>query len=267
MTRVAAPARRAGSADRDLPGRWTLVRRSLPLQAAFNPVTLQGAGFAAALLPELERAHGAGAGPRAATLASGFNANPYLATFALGAVSAAEGLEPAARIDRFLRLVRGPLGSLGDTLFWSAARPALLLPAALVVTLGGPWWIALVALASFNLLAFGARLAGARAGLARGLDVAEELARSWIRTAPAGIRSAGACLIGLAAGAVVAVAAAGGRTGGWTATTALQGEGPGWIPAAVFALALPLFALWPRRLGWGVALLAAWALVVRWGAA
>ncbi len=260
MTVQAGEAAGAPPRAQGRPRPWTLVRRALPLQAAFNPVTLQGAGFARALLPVLVAAHGGGAGGRAAELAGGFNANPYLATFAIGAAARAEGTEPAARIDRFLRLVRGPLGSLGDALFWGAARPALLVPAALAVCAGGSWWIGLAALVPWNALAFGVRFTGARAGLEHGLEVAGELGRSWIRTVPSRIRMLGGFLIGLAAGVILAVAAQGG-TGGWSPPNGPPGGTPGWGPLAVFALALPLFALWPRRLGWGAALLGAWAVV------
>ena len=247
------------------PGPWTLVWRALPLQAAFNPVTLQGAGFAWALLPELVAAHGAGAGRRAAELAGGFNANPYLATFALGATAVAEGRESPVRIDRFLRLVRGPLGSLGDALFWGAARPALLVPAALAVCAGVSWWLAFAVLVPWNMLAFGVRFTGARAGLEHGLEVAGELGRSWIRRAPARIRMLGGFVIGLAAGGLLSVAVRGG-TGGWSSPLGSPGGTPSWAPLAVFALALPLFALWPARLGWGAALLVAWAVAAGLGA-
>jgi mannose/fructose/N-acetylgalactosamine-specific phosphotransferase system component IID len=257
VTVEAVEPERAESLLRRAAGCWSLVWRSLPLQAAFNPATLQGAGFARALLPVLMRAHGSDAGPRAAALAGGFNANPYLATFALGATAVAEGVEPAARIDRFLRLVRGPLGSLGDTLFWGAARPALLLPAALAVAAGARWWVALAVLLPFNALAFAARVAGARAGLAHGLDVAGELGRSWIRTAPARIRAMGGFLIGLASGVVLAVAS--GRVG--SPVSRFDGGLPAWSALAVFVLALPVFVFWPRRLGWGLALLVAWGVV------
>jgi mannose/fructose/N-acetylgalactosamine-specific phosphotransferase system component IID len=260
LTVQTVEAARSGTRVRREPGAWTLVWRALPLQAAFNPVTLQGAGFARALLPELVATHGPAAGVRAAELAAGFNANPYLATFAIGATAVAEGREPAARIDRFLRLVRGPLGSLGDGLFWGAARPALLIPAALAICAGLGWWVALAALVPWNLLAFGVRLTGARAGLARGLDVAADLGRSWIRSAPARIRKLGGLAIGLGSGLVLSGAVRAADEAGAGAHGAVAGPA-GWLALGVFALATPLFALWPRRWGWGAALLAGWALL------
>jgi mannose/fructose/N-acetylgalactosamine-specific phosphotransferase system component IID len=249
------------------PGVGTFVLRSLPLQAAFNPVNLQGAGFAYALLPALRRVHGSRTGPRAAALSENFNANPYLATFGIGAVAAAEGSEPAERVDRFVQLVRAPLGALGDALFWGAARPAIFVSAALAVLGGAPWWWTVPALVVFNVLAFAARITGARAGLAHGLEVAACLARSWVRRAPELVRPVGALLIGSCAGWLlfrslapgpVAPAASGGVAG----PGAFAGGEPisGWLVIPLFALAVPLFVFWPRRVGWGAALLCSWAV-------
>jgi mannose/fructose/N-acetylgalactosamine-specific phosphotransferase system component IID len=237
----------------------TLVARSLALQAAFNPANLQGAGFAHALVPVLARVHGREAGGRAAALAENFNANPFLATFALGAVAAVEGKEPPQRIDRFVKLVRAPLGSLGDALFWSAARPALFVPAALAVIAGAPWWLAFAVTALFNVVSFAARFTGARAGLARGLDVAAALASSWIRRAPVVIRPVGALIVGLTAGvALVRTLVEGGWSQSITGSAPGAAPAPAWLALAIFASSVPVFAFWPRRLGWGLALIVGW---------
>ena len=249
-------ARAAAPAAEPAPGPATLVWRSLPIQAAFNPETLQGAGFACALLPHLRRVHGPAAGERAAALASAFNANPYLATYALGAIVRAEGREPPERIERFLHLVRGPLGALGDALFWGTARPALFVPAALAVVAGAPWWLAVVALVAFNALAFAARVTGACTGLASGLDVAARLGSSWIRRSPAFLRGFGAVATGALAGVVLARAA--------FAAPTVPAVAIGPAAVLVFLAALVAFALFPRRLGWGPALLALWALLEGW---
>lgn len=244
-------------------GAGEIVVRSLPLQAVFNPQTLQGAGFAFALLPVLRRVHGPRAASRAAELSAGFNANPYVATYAIGAAAAAEGREPPERIDRFLALTRGPLGALGDALFWSTARPAILVPPALAVAAGAPWWLALAALVPYNALAFAARFEGARTGLAAGLEVGSSLGRSWIRRAPVPMRVGGAFVIGALAGWLVTqpygVAAASMAEPGGLAGAHELGD---WIRVALiaFALSLAIFALWPRRLGWGVGLVVLWGL-------
>jgi len=58
-----------------------------------------------------------------------FNAHPYLASFALGAVARAELDEPKdeARIERLKNALIGPLGALGDQIFWGTIKPATIL--------------------------------------------------------------------------------------------------------------------------------------------
>jgi hypothetical protein len=74
--------------------------------------------------------------------AAGFyNANPYLAPAALGAELRAEvdGVPPG-QIDRLRTALSGPLGSLGDRLFWTGLVPALVSAVLVAVALGaGPW--------------------------------------------------------------------------------------------------------------------------------
>jgi hypothetical protein len=120
--------------------------------------------------------------------------------------------------------------------------------------------LALAALVPWNVLAFGVRLTGARAGLEHGLEVAGELGRSWIRTAPARLRRLGSLGIGLGAGLALSVALRREAVGSSVAPGAPPGASA-WMVLAVFALAIPLFALWPRRWGWGFALLGAWAVL------
>ncbi len=56
-----------------------------------------------------------------------FNANPYLANFAVGAIAKLEEKKtPPQQIIRFKDLLRGPLGALGDSLIWQNLRPTLL---------------------------------------------------------------------------------------------------------------------------------------------
>jgi len=59
-----------------------------------------------------------------------FNAHPYFASFALGAIARLE--EDAAnrenkdfeQIDKFKNAIIGPLGAIGDQLFWATIKPA-----------------------------------------------------------------------------------------------------------------------------------------------
>src|SRR4029450_12988160 len=59
-----------------------------------------------------------------------FNAHPYLASVAVGALARAElDGEPPARIERFRGALCGPLGSVGDRLVWASLLPACSLAA------------------------------------------------------------------------------------------------------------------------------------------
>ncbi len=105
--------------------------RSFLIQGSWNNRTMIGGGFAFAILPVLRRLHRGD--PEAFRDAlqrhsEHFNAHPYLADLALGAVCRmeAERRDPE-EIRRFKLAVRGPLGSLGDTLIWVGWRPATVL--------------------------------------------------------------------------------------------------------------------------------------------
>ena len=104
--------------------------RSFAIQGSWNYRTLQGSGFAYALMPVLRYVHGDSerlqeAVVRHSTL---FNAHPYLAGIALGAVARMEmdGENPAL-IERFKTALRGSLGTLGDRIIWAGWRPACVL--------------------------------------------------------------------------------------------------------------------------------------------
>ena len=67
-----------------------------------------------------------------------FNAHPYLAGVAVGALTRAEldGVDPA-RIERFRTALAGPLGSVGDRLVWASWLPFCSLVALCVFGAGG----------------------------------------------------------------------------------------------------------------------------------
>jgi mannose PTS system EIID component len=109
---------------------WHVFLRSFAIQGSWNYRTLQGSGFAFALMPVLRWVHGDSerlqdAVTRHTTL---FNAHPYLAGIALGAVARMEmdGEDPAL-IERFKTALRGSLGTLGDRIIWAGWRPACVL--------------------------------------------------------------------------------------------------------------------------------------------
>ncbi|CAN5687907.1 hypothetical protein BH23GEM9_BH23GEM9_14220 [soil metagenome] len=188
---------------------WSVFARSFAIQGSWNYRTLQGSGFAFALMPVLRWVHGQDnerlqeAVTRHTTL---FNAHPYLAGVVLGAVARmeADGEDPSV-IERFKMALRGSLGALGDRMIWAGWRPACVL-LGLVVLLVTQSAVAAVALflIVYNSGHLTLRWWGLRIGLEHGRSVSEAL-----RTAPllrwhTAIVSVAALLLGMALPLVVA---------------------------------------------------------------
>ena len=118
--------------------------RLLGIQAAWNYERMQGTGMGHAAEPVLRAAFPDDAARYRETLARAsafFNANPYLAAAAVGAEARAEvdGV-PGPQVERLRTALCGPLGSLGDRLFWTGLVPALASTTVAGVALGLGWW-------------------------------------------------------------------------------------------------------------------------------
>lgn len=118
--------------------------RLLGIQAAWNYERMQGTGMGHAAEPVLRAAFKDDASRYRETLGRAsafFNANPYLAAAAVGAEARAEvdGV-PGPQVERLRTALCGPLGSLGDRLFWTGLVPALASTAVAGVALGLGWW-------------------------------------------------------------------------------------------------------------------------------
>ncbi|HEX2166303.1 MAG TPA: PTS system mannose/fructose/sorbose family transporter subunit IID [Longimicrobiales bacterium] len=159
--------------------RWRVFLRSFAIQGSWNYRTLQGSGFAYALMPVLRYVHGdtdrlQESVIRHSTL---FNAHPYLAGIALGAVARMEmdGEDPVL-IERFKTALRGSLGTLGDRIIWAGWRPACVL-LGMVVLLATSSAIAGVTsfLIVYNAGHLGLRWWALRVGFDGGRYVAERL--------------------------------------------------------------------------------------------
>ncbi len=165
------------------PGRRAHVStflRSFLIQGSWNNRTMIGGGFAFAILPVLRRLHGGDPESFRETLhrhSEHFNAHPYLADLALGAVCRMEEEErDPEEIRRFKMAVRGPLGSLGDALIWVGWRPATVLATLILALAGAPPG----ATVCFFLVLYNAghlllRAWGFRVGLERGSQVGDSL--------------------------------------------------------------------------------------------
>jgi PTS system mannose-specific IID component len=178
--------------------------RLLGLQGSWNYETLLGTGIGFVMEPALRLLPGGVKGEqyRAALARESryFNAHPYLAGVAVGALTRAEldGVDPT-RIERFRTALAGPLGSVGDRLVWASWLPFCSLVAIGVYGAGGS---ALAVVGTFLLLYnaghFLLRAWGLRIGLSRGLNVAAALGNPVLRQGPVYIGRAAALMAGVA---------------------------------------------------------------------
>lgn len=216
--------------------------RTFAVQGSWNYDTWIGAGVAYSLVPMLRRIH---AGDPVALRESlrrnlePFNAHPYLAGIAIGAIARAErdGVDPE-RLARFRRALSGPLGSLGDRAVWATWRPLCLLAAiaANLIGLSAIWSVALF-LVVYNVGHVALRVWALRTGWSRGLDVGPALRVEWLERGPDRLAPLILLLIG------VDVALLGRRL------FELAGTGLPPSVAAVAVIAAVVAFRWPRRMG------------------
>jgi PTS system mannose-specific IID component len=178
--------------------------RMLAIQGSWNYETLLGNGVGFSLEPALRRLPGGvhtEAFKAAITRESAyFNAHPYLAAVAIGALARAElsGVPPE-RIERFRTAICGPLGSVGDRLVWAGWLPLSSLVALIAFGLGAPpLAVVLTFLLLYNAGHFGLRAWGLYVGWTRGLAVASALGNPVLRNGPAYIARAAATVAGIA---------------------------------------------------------------------
>jgi mannose/fructose/N-acetylgalactosamine-specific phosphotransferase system component IID len=183
------------------------VLRLLVLQASWTYERLQGIGIGYASLPLLEPLRPDPERYRSAVAraAEYFNAHPYLAGIAVGAAARAElnhGDETVIR--RVKTALSGPLGSLGDQLFWVGVVPAVLGSLLIGVALGA----GVAGVVAGVLLYVAVRIAvtawGVRLGFANGLDVASALKRSGLQEQVRRVGFVAAFAVGIALPLVVA---------------------------------------------------------------
>jgi len=178
--------------------------RLLAVQGSWNYETLMGTGIGFVMEPALRCLPGGkdGAQYRAALARESryFNAHPYLAGIAVGALTRAEldEVDPV-RIERFRTALAGPLGSVGDRLVWASWLPFCSLVALCVYGAGGsPLEVVGTFLLLYNVGHFLLRAWGLHIGLTRGLNVASALGSPVLRQGPQYIGSAAALIAGLA---------------------------------------------------------------------
>jgi mannose PTS system EIID component len=205
MTSVRPPAPDASTVPAlPLRAQFAVFLRLLAIQGSWNYEILLGNGIGFCMEPALRLLPGGVDSTRykeaLARECRYFNAHPYLASVAVGALARAElDGEPPMRIERFRTALCGPLGSVGDRLVWAGWLPFCSLAALAFFGLGGS---ALAVVGSFlivyNLGVFGLRLWGLRTGWRHGLGVASALANPVLRRGPQQIGRLAALATGFA---------------------------------------------------------------------
>lgn len=169
-----------------------VLLRSFYLQSTWNSERLLGLGFCFCLIPIARRLFNS----KEELIdflqrhLDFFNSHPYMATYALGAIA---DIEEQAHIKKwkdkrpitiFKTRVIGPLGALGDTLFWQIIRPASgLLGIVLLLFIG--IWGAVVYLIVYNSAHFCVRIKGLIDSYSKGFDIVRDLSlrrtQKWFR--------------------------------------------------------------------------------------
>jgi len=182
----------------------TIFTRMLAIQGAWNYETLLGNGIGFCVEPALRSLPGGVHGPAfkeaMARESTYFNAHPYLASVAVGALARAElsGV-PADRIERFRTALCGPLGSVGDRLVWAGWLPFTSLVSLAAFGLGArPLVVVCIFLVLYNAGHLALRVWGLRVGWTRGLAVASALGNPLLRRGPAHLARAAAAAAGVA---------------------------------------------------------------------
>src|SRR5687768_2179890 len=194
------------AAAKSLPfGTWLrMYLRLFAVQGAWNYETMLGNGIAFCTEPALRLLPGGMKGERYAEAmvrqARYFNAHPYLAGVAVGALARAEldNVSPQL-IERFRTALGGPLGSVGDRLVWASWLPLCsLLGLAAFGMDAPPAAVVGIFLVTYNIGHFALRAWGLRVGFRKGLRVADALAHPILRQGPQYVGSAAALLAGIA---------------------------------------------------------------------
>jgi len=243
-----------------LPARTRLVMlaRLLTLQGSYNYETMIGNGIAFAMEPALRLLPGGRGGDayRAAMARQSryFNAHPYFAAIAVGALARAElSLEDPEQIERFRTAACGPLGSVGDRLVWAAWLPLCSLVALLVFGVGSsPTSVVMTFLLTYNAGHLALRVWGINAGWRDGLRVAPALSAPIFRKGPVVLTRAAALVAGVAIPFAVGQAAGAGPLGvliigavgaaGAVMLATTRGRMQGWRASLVLLLAATIAA-------------------------
>ncbi|MXX78152.1 MAG: PTS system mannose/fructose/sorbose family transporter subunit IID [Gemmatimonadales bacterium] len=229
------------------------VLRSFSIQGSWNDRTMTGPGLAHALAPLLARIHAddAAAFRQAVQRHSrAFNAHPYLAPVAIGALARLEfDGDDADTLARFRSALRAPLGALGDGVAWAGWRPFCTSAAAIAFVLGlDALFAASAFLVAYNAGHLALRIWGLRCGWKSGRTVASALKRVPLRRLERALVAANQVLIGVLAALLIGQLPGAGqlpwRDGGAVIVALMGYLAPRHISAVAMASLLSACAVW-----------------------
>ena len=201
---IATELPRPRTAELPLRTRMAIFMRLLAIQGSWNYEILLGNGIGFCIEPALRLLPGGVDSPAyrqaLARQSHYFNAHPYLASVAVGALARAEldGEDPV-RIERFRTALCGPLGSVGDRLVWAGWLPFCSLASLAAFGFGAsPLVVVVMFLVAYNVGHFGLRIWGLNTGWKHGLRVATALANPVLRHGPQQIARVAALATGIA---------------------------------------------------------------------
>ena len=204
MTHAIAQSAPRAPAQLPFGTRAAMLLRLLAIQGSWNYEILLGNGIGFCIEPALRMlpggVHGAEFKAALARQSRYFNAHPYLAAVAVGALARAElDHEPPERIERFRTALCGPLGSVGDRLVWAGWLPLCSLIALVAFGRGaGPVAVLVLFLGLYNAGHLALRVWGLHVGWTQGLRVASALGNPVLRRGPQVIGRAAALAAGIA---------------------------------------------------------------------
>lgn len=136
-----------------------MVWRSLNLQASFNYERMQAGGWLHAILPGLKKIH-TNKDDLSTSMRHNlefFNTHPFLVTFVMGIILSLEQAKADIPTIRAVRVAAmGPLGGIGDAIFWLTLVP---ISAGITsqMALDGNWFAPILFLLIFNIVQFAIR--------------------------------------------------------------------------------------------------------------